>query len=185
MVAGCNRTDSNTSGIPGSTMPPVGKTVGAVSLVPRTILDGKLSLLVPDEFSLMTPDVLKLKYPGSRRPTIAFTNEGGSVNVAINHTQDTLAPNQIATLHQEMDATIRKQIPQAKWSFSGLQDYQGRKWMQLEFESPAVDTNIQNIMVASSVDGRMLLVSFNSTQELAGKWLEPGREIIKSLTIHE
>ena len=53
--------------------------------------------------------------------------------------------------------------------------------MQLEFLSEAADTKIENLMTATSVDGRMLVVSFNVTEELAGDWLPVGREIIQSL----
>jgi glutamate formiminotransferase len=51
--------------------------------------------------------------------------------------------------------------------------------------SDAADTEIENVMVATSVDGRMLVVSFNVTQELAGEWLSVGKEIIKSIKAND
>lgn len=68
--------------------------------------------------------------------------------------------------------------------YSGFQHYHGREWTQLEFQSDAVDTKINNMMIATSADGRMLAISFNCTDEYASEWLNLGpcvaREIIKS-----
>lgn len=159
------------------------KQVGSVLLKQATVLDDKLSLLIPDGFSEMDEELLRTKYPNARRPPLVYTNEAGTINIAINHTRNRLTPAELPQLHEQMDATIRQQHPDANWTFSGLQDHHERKWMQLEFESQALDTTIHNIMVATSVDGRMLLVSFNVTDELSADWLEPGREIIKSLVV--
>ena len=161
------------------------KKIGKVVLQPQTVLKDKLSLLLPEGFTPMDDQMLKIKYPNQKAPSLVYSNENGTVNIAINHTQDRLLPSQLAELHRKMDPAIRQQYPSATWQFSGFQHHHGREWCQLEFQSPAIDTTIHNMMVATSVDNRMLLVSFNVTDELAADWLEPGREIIKSLQVKD
>jgi hypothetical protein len=39
-------------------------------------------------------------------------------------------------------------------------------------------------MVATSLDNRMLAVSFNVTEDLAVDWLNAGRAVIKSLVVN-
>lgn len=54
----------------------------------------------------------------------------------------------------------------------------------LELITPAIDTKIHNIMYATSVEGRFLLVAFNTTVEESSKWLPVGKAIMASLKIH-
>ncbi len=158
------------------------KTVGGVNLVPAKPIPG-LEMLLPEGFTEMDAATLATKYPGENRPTLVFTNETGAINIAINHTQNQVAPNQLTQLHQQLDSSVRQAQPQATWMFSGFQHYHGKKWIQLEFQSAAIDTKVHNMMISTSADGRMLAVSFNCTDEHAAKWLEIGREIIKSVHV--
>ena len=154
---------------------------GEYPLAQQSVLGGALSLLLPSGFEPMSEQMLQTKYPGANRPTLVYTNSTGSINIAINHTQNAVQPSQLKQLHQALDSATRKQVPDGNWRFSGFQTYSGTEWVQLEFLSEAADTRIENMMAATSVDGRMLVVSFNVTEELAGEWLPVGREIIQSL----
>jgi hypothetical protein len=158
---------------------------GDYPLAQQTVLNGTLSLLLPGGFEPMSQQMLQTKYPGANRPTLVYSNSSGSINIAINHTQNAVQPNQLKELHQALDQATRGQVPDGNWRFSGFQTYAGREWVQLEFLSDAADTKIENVMVATSVDGRMLVVSFNVTQELAGEWLSVGKEIIKSIKAND
>ena len=59
----------------------------SVQLEERSVLGGKVVLLLPVTFELMGEEMLRLKYPAERRPTVVYTNPAGSVNVALNHTR--------------------------------------------------------------------------------------------------
>jgi len=150
-------------------------------LAEQSVLGGTLSLLLPSGFEPMSQQMLQTKYPSANRPSLVYTNSTGSINIAINHTQNAVQPSQLKQLHQALDSATRQQVPDGNWRFSGFQTYNGTEWVQLEFLSDAADTKIENMMTATSVDGRMLVVSFNVTEELAGEWLPVGREIIQSL----
>jgi len=160
-------------------------TIGNIVLQPKAVIDGKLSLLVPDEFSEMDDETLKLKYPSERRPTLVYTNKSGSINVAINHTKDRMPQSDIGAFHKQLDGMFRNLYPSATWFNSGVIDINGRDWLTLNLRTPAIDTEIRNIIVGTSVDGRLLLVSFNVTKELEDQWLEPAETIIQSLCVRD
>ena len=160
-------------------------TVGGILLQPKTIINEKLTLLVPQEFSIMDDETLSLKYPSERRPTLVYTNESGSINVAINHTKDRMPQSEIGTFHKQMDGMFRNLYPSATWFESGVIEINGREWLTLNLRTPAIDTEIRNIIVATSVEGRMLLVSFNVTKEQEDEWLEPAEAIVQSLRVAE
>ncbi len=177
-----SRPSSGPSAQPASQLEPL--TVDDVNLKPANPIPG-LEILIPESFTKMDEAMLQAKYPNANRPTLVFTNEDGTINLAINHTSSSVAPNQLEQLHQQLDTSIRQAQPKANWMFSGFQHYHGRKWTQLEFQSDAVDTKIHNMMIATSAQGRMLAISFNCTDAHAGKWLNVGREMIKSAIVTE
>ena len=159
--------------------------IAGIALKPKTVLNGKLSLLVPEDFSEMDDEMLRFKYPSERRPTLAFTNKSASINVAINHTKDRMPQSEISVFHKQMDGMFRNLYPSATWFESGVVDINGRQWLTLNVRTPAVDTEIRNIMAGTSVDGRLLLVSVNFTREQEDQWLGPATEIIQSLRVKE
>ncbi len=55
----------------------------------KSVMNGKLSVLLPSGFTLMGLEMLKAKYPiEGHRPTEVYTNEEGTINTAFNHTQN-------------------------------------------------------------------------------------------------
>ena len=84
-----------------------------------------------------------------------------------------------------MDRLFRKLHPSATWFNSDIIEINGRHWLTLDLRTPAIDTKVRNILAGTSVDGHLLLVSFNVTEELEEEWLAPGKAIIQSLHIRD
>ena len=158
-------------------------TVGGIVLQPKTVINGKLSLLISQRFSVMDDQALQLKYPSERRPTLVYANESGSINIAINHSRDRMPQTELGAFHKQMDGMFRKLYPSATWFNSGVIDVNGRQWINLDLRTPAAETEIRNIIVATSLAGRLLLVSFNVTRELEDAWLAPADAIVQSLHV--
>jgi hypothetical protein len=53
----------------------------------------------------------------------------------------------------------------------------------MELRTPAIDTEIRNIMLGTSLEDRLLLISFNVTTELEGEWLPTANRIIESVRV--
>ncbi len=157
----------------------------AMDLAERLLLDGRVAMLVPEDFELMGEEMMRLKYPSERRPTVVLTNPRGSVNVALNHTQDALPAAEIEQVHEFMDNMFRNVYPSASWNRSEVTSREGRQFFLLDLVTPAVDTKIRNMITGTSVDGRLLLVTFNCTQELEEEWAALGRKIIESIRVIE
>jgi hypothetical protein len=154
-----------------------------VTLTERALLDGAVTLLIPESFGPMSEELLRLKYPSERRPTVVFSNERGSVNLATNLTANLVRPEQIAELHKAMEATFKNLYPSATWYRSEIITQDGRRYFVLDLLTPAVDTQIRNVMYGTSFRGRLLLFSFNVTRELEKSWLEIGRTMLSSVRI--
>lgn len=156
-----------------------------VELVTAALLNGKLDLSLPKDFRLMGEEMLRLKYPSERRPTSVYTNTDGSVNIAVNHTQNSLKSDQLAEFHEDMEQMMKNLYPSAEWFRSELTTINGREFFVLEFRTPAIDTQIHNVMLVTSLDERMLLVSCNATVEVEDVWAATFKRIIQSIRIVE
>ncbi len=154
-----------------------------VALGTRSLLGGLVEMLVPASFQPMPDDLLQLKYPMDRRPTLVLANETGSVSVALNHTGDHVPLAQLSDFHRFLEALFRSGYPSAVWFRSELIALNGRQFILLELRTPAVDTEIRNLMLATSVDERLLLVTVNMTKELESEWLGPANRMIQSVTV--
>jgi len=153
------------------------------SLETRLLLDGLVEMLVPTAFQPMPEEILKLKYPMERRPTLVLSNDSGSVSLALNHTRDRIPGNDLAEAHRVFDGMFRKLYPSAEWFRSGLESLNGRQFVVIELRTPAIDTEIRNLMTATVADERLLLISFNVTLELEGEWVELADRMIRSIVV--
>jgi hypothetical protein len=149
----------------------------------RPLLGGIVKMLVPTAFRPMPEEMLKLKYPMERRPTLVLSNEAGSVSLALKHTRNTLQDEQLAEAHRTFERMFRNLYPSAHWYRSELITLNGRRFALLELRTPAIDTEIRNLMLMTSVDGRLLLISANMTKELEGEWLDVANRMIRSITL--
>lgn len=163
--------------------PLVETTVAGVVLEPKEILDGKVKLLIPKEFSVMSAEMLEVKYPAAQRPTLVFTNEQGTVNLAINHTKNKATAASIPVFHRQTEAMMRRQIAAENWLASEMITLDELIWFRLDFRTPAVDTTIRNITLGTSLENRMLLVSFNTATAEEEVWLPIGQQMIQSLRL--
>jgi hypothetical protein len=153
------------------------------SLETRLLLGGIVEMLVPTAFQPMPEEMLKLKYPMERRPALVLSNDAGSVSLALNHTRDRLPSKELAEAHRAFDRMFRNMYPSAHWFRSELAALNGRQFIVLELRTPAIDTEVRNLIIATSVDERLLLVTVNMTKQLEGAWLDVANRMIRSIVL--
>jgi hypothetical protein len=152
-------------------------------LNPRRLLGGLVEMLVPADFTPMSDENLRRKYPAERRPTLVLANEPASVSVAFNHTRDALPAAALPQAHRAFERMFRTLYPTAQWFRSEITTLNGRDIILLELRTPAIDTDVRNLMLATSLDERLLLISVNMTRELEADWLDTANRMIQSIVI--
>ncbi len=153
----------------------------AEGVASRSVLDGLLRLDLPVNFSRMSEHHLRIKYPGSRPPTEVYSNSNGAVSIALNYTHNAIHPSQIAEVHAMMSASFRRRYPNARWFRSVVIEKFGMRVFVMELMTPAVDTEVHNIIYGIPLKGRLLLVSFNATAEEAERWLDTGKRAFDTI----
>lgn len=158
--------------------PPQAETI---QLETRSLLDGKIQMLIPTHFAPMSEELIRAKYPGERRPTFVLSNEPGTVNITVNHTSSAMSPKDLDEAHRAFDKMFRNRYPSATWYRSERTTLNGQECFILEFLTPASDTEIHNIIVVFSLERRMLLISMNLTKELVAEWRPIAQKMVDSI----
>ncbi|NVO29953.1 hypothetical protein [Hymenobacter lapidiphilus] len=157
--------------------------IAGIQLEERLLLDKKVALKIPEGFEIMQEEMLKLKYPAERRPTLVYTNSTGGINVALNLTANKASQELMAAYEENFRQTFTKLYPSAKGMKSGVEVVNGRKVGFIELVTPAIDTEIYNLIFFTDVNGQLLLCTFNCTIKDQIAWQPIAKEIMSSLKV--
>ncbi len=154
-----------------------------IDMETKSLLNDKLELKMPKDFDRMSEELMKLKYPSERRPTLVYSNESGGINVAINLTQNQANQQMIPAYKDNFVQTFKNLYPSAEWKDSDVKTINGKKVGYLELVTPAIDTEIYNLIFFTDLDGKLLLCTFNCTKESIVEWTPAAKEIMNSMKI--
>jgi hypothetical protein len=149
----------------------------------KSLLGGKVSLLVPSEFKPLSAEMLIKKYPNANRPGVVYSNERISINIALDHTVHHLPADKLGAALESIRTTFKNQYPSAEWFRSEIRPINGRTFLLVEVRTPSADVEVRNIIVGTSLDDRLLMISFNVVKTLEKEWLPIGNRIIESITV--
>lgn len=141
---------------------------------------GEFSIKIPKEFELMSDEALAIKYSNGNLPTMAYTNENGTINIVFNLNDVNMKDSNIKTYIKQME-DIYKQYIDAETMNVEYFKIANHQIGQIEFVSSAPDTDIYNRLVAFSVNGKLRIVSFNCTEQYVDEWKEVSEFIIGSI----
>lgn len=145
-----------------------------------TACGGLLSLSIPREFTVMTPEMINVKYPRSNsRPKEVFTNEAHNVNIGLTLTTEPITPEKLPSFESTLVSQLR--AGKVEGLRSNIEKINGQDFIILEFSNKAIDTKVYNLMFITDVDGRILIGTFNCVSRLLDEWKPKGMEIISSL----
>lgn len=152
-----------------------------VVLTERSAYDGVVTISVPQGFTVMSDAMLRAKYPDQVPPEAAYTDASGNVNLTMSLPAETMDPNQLAEAHRALDGALRGAYPAATWYRSEVFERDGRRYFILDLMTPAADSDVRNVILGTPFRGRLLVVTFNVTRELAPAWIETGQKMMASL----
>lgn len=155
----------------------------SINLKTKSLLNDNVEIMIPEGFKIMSEEMLKLKYPSANRPTIVYTNDSGSINVALNLTISSASQDLIPQFKEALQNTFRQVYPSAKWKGNGINTINDKKVGYLELITPAIDTEVYNLIFFTDVNSKLLLCTFNCTVQYLKEWQSIGDEIMNSLKV--
>ncbi|MFB5763889.1 hypothetical protein [Paenibacillus medicaginis] len=151
----------------------------------QELFDGRVRITMLRTFRQMTRQEAAVKYPSERRPALIFTNDDLTVNLTFNHTANVLDEADVEEFKDAMAQITRSTQPVREWIGDGVRRTEEKTFGYCEFMSPALNTNIYNLLIFISLDKRFLICTFNCTEEDRKAWRPAALSMLDSLQVHE
>lgn len=151
----------------------------------RLLLDGKISLRIPEDFVYLDGDVIHSIYPLGNRPQVVMGNEPFYFMLGFNHTQHRIPEEQIKEFPALAKAMLEKCGPKANVIKSEAIYCGGRSVALMTLVNQTLDEAMYNIMFYSNVAGRLLIGFINFRYQDNKRLVPLAEEIIRSYRIIE
>lgn len=154
-----------------------------VRLHSQSMLDGAVTLDVPVDFRPMSKAQREKRYAAGQRPSVVLANSAGDVNIVFNLTPNEMTFEQLSDFQRQMAALFRGQIDDGDWIGSSTTSIGGLDWFTIEMRTEAFGTKVWNLIAGTSCNGRLLLISFNATNDQEDGWKGPCRKMLESVRL--
>lgn len=155
-----------------------------ITFVPREFLDGQLQLYMPNDWTNLSPEMAKIKYPQENRPPLIISDSTTAINLTINYIATQLNSEDINPFADRTKNTINK-LFKAQFLEEGLVENKESgivaKWY--DFISPGIDENLYNLVVCTSLEKRALLLTFNCFAKQQERWKPIFNAMMNTLTL--
>jgi len=155
-----------------------------IKLEKRSILEGKVELMVPDYFKPMSSYGIIQKYPNAnQQPNLVLTDDKGDVNIVVALTPQPVRPEQMADYKAFMIQNLKRSHPNAQWGDNGVKTINGKKVGYFKMTNSAVDQKVFVFYFFTDLDGKALLFTFNCPLALLPKWKDTADQVMASLKV--
>ena len=141
------------------------------------MFDG-FKIKIPSEFKIMSDKIVNVKYPNGNAPSLVYTNDKTTINVALVMNDVTMKNSQIEEYVKTMESTYKNYSKDVKLKFWERNNH---KIGEMEFTTQGLDTEIYNHIITFSVNDKLRLVNFNCTKEQMSEWQNVSKFIVDSI----
>ena len=139
--------------------------------------DDKFYVKVPTTFIQLDEEMINKKYQGDV-PDVVFSTEDTKINIAINMPDIAMANDEVLEYRDEFVSIYEDN---ADILDTDYYEVDGHNVGKIRMVSQAVDTKIYNNSLLFSYNGKLVIVTFNCTEDLRDDWENVGDFIIDSL----
>lgn len=143
--------------------------------------ENKFYIKVPNDFRQLSYEETLKKYSGNV-PGVVFSNDDMTINIAISITDDNMKNSAIKEYINYMENLLKSNSEIIKTDYYEVDKHNVGL---IKLITKAEDTNIYNNMICFSNNDKLVIVTFNCTEELREEWQEVGDFIIESLFFKE
>ena len=129
---------------------------------------GVMEIMLPDEWKQMPEKFAKIKYPSEFRPGIILTSTDLEVNMGFTVFPQKIPDGTAGKIVEHMQAVIHRSNPDYPMLGRGKLEKTGGSWFA--FRSHALDSDLYNMMMVMSLDGKMLQGIFNCPYKDYRQW---------------
>jgi hypothetical protein len=141
--------------------------VSGVAMAPRSLLDDKLRMLVPQTFTQMPADRVAELFGSGARPDAVFQSADRKVFLVVVLLRDPLLPDQVRGAFESTKKTMLAAYPDCTERSETILEVDGRPWMRFDLDGA------KRVMVAvTSLDGKTLRIEASFVDKPEQKWVD-------------
>jgi hypothetical protein len=151
------------------------------------LAEARLSFDAPPGFSPLNAEEIALLYQTSRPPKYAVGNEARTTTIGYDLHETAIRVDQLKEAKPAIESQIERTGSGFVWKQREIITLQGQPWISLECtyhgsDGEGTDIEFHDILLMTSRHGRLLRISFNSTQEEFPAVEKALRKTIQSVT---
>lgn len=133
------------------------QTTGKIGDLPMTVELGS-------KMSMLNDTWIRKAYPRFEgRPDAVFRTDDGRVTMTFQWREAKLAPTEVERLAAEYPAVLKSQVPGLKTLKANVVQLNGKNWAQVILTAPGQSDDLRREMLMTSLKGRMLVVTIQSS----------------------
>lgn len=148
----------------------------------QELFEGKVSIMLPDNFVDMPPELARIKYPMEQRPQIIKMNEDGSINFTFSFLDIDVKNENLPEVIESLYMVIRNTQPANIFyekKVEEINDTLSVGWF--DYKSHGIDQKIYNLMYCIPMNGQLLHCVFNSPLQEVDTWKPIVLQVIHSI----
>ncbi|MCH1624650.1 hypothetical protein [Fredinandcohnia quinoae] len=147
--------------------------------------DNQIRMCIPAAFEVMTPELMDIKYPSSRRPEYIYTSESTSINVTMKIMEQEIKSEELEDFTHNMMNMLSKMQPSAEMLDIGMKEVNGEQIGYFDFITPALDGKIYNLMFLFMVGENVTMGSVNCLKKEMNIWKPLAYGMMESISIED
>lgn len=149
------------------------------------VIDGKVSVLMPETFDLMEEEYVQMKYPANKGFDAVYSDDSTTINCTFLCNQTPVDDNELKELKDELVKIFREMHPKAEFYEEGVEVFTNKKvgFYDLLFDAP--DGKIYNLIIVMELEGRLFMSNFNCTIDNVKYWKPILKGMMKSIKVVE
>lgn len=151
----------------------------------RIFEENGISMMVPEEFTAMSEETARLKYPSEHRPDTILTDNTETVNILFQFMEGEVESSTIKDFRNQVFGLMKYVNPGIKEREIGEIDIEGNTIAYVEFSNNAIGGKLYNLMFYMSINGKPLMGSINCLTKDVKYWRPVAIEMMQSIEIIE
>ena len=150
------------------------------------LFEDKLSVMLPNEFVIMLPELIRTKYISEKKPDIIYTSLDGSVNFSFNLLVTSPGERDMSYAINMLKTMIKNMNPAyIFFEDKTIESAAGNSISLIQFKSYGIDEVAYNILYMVSIDKYIIQGAFNCRYNDMEEWKRAAFEVIKTINLGE
>lgn len=152
-----------------------------LELEEKTILDGRLTMLLPTRFEEMNEDLKTVKYPGPEGPEWVYSNESGDVSITFTLEKGEIKPEEVPEVRDVLSREMKRLYPASAIEEKKTIGDGENLVSTFSMDIPLIDGDCYHLLFLRAVRDGLVIGSFDCSIKEKKQWQQIMMQILETL----